>query len=405
MKERNGGLLNYGMDFPLKTLAYRLYNLAQVSSDSDMAWATFHSGHPYQLFTLSYSYNSGIPFEARLKPDSVLLPPVQYNPAIEPRFSLNLVEAVKRQWVFSKKITSIFPQDYVSQGHMLAAQKRYAKFMYLAKTQGSMFVPTPEIDLYWHTHQLSQSNYGPWCQHHIGRYINHDDTIEEGGLSTGFETTKQAWSATFQEDYIFYTPVYVPNRIPPPSLTPAQRALWDFDVAKQMEFEQLALEIRPYRLQARQYAEARQERHANRRAEMEQRRADRRNGVARPSSSNPQSSVLTAGSLFRGVLEMAATASARPQPPVRPLHAERDRFNPSKLLLLRWPLVYACRSEKGPCPVYQATWYSKKGPDFYDYGYGGVPIPDAKPVNALTCGIWQNSDQGTPSNLIGNSIN
>jgi hypothetical protein len=43
-------------------------------------------------------------------------------------------------------------------------------------------VPVLDIDLFWHRYQLSSSNYLLWCTHHIGRQINHDDTIGEGDL-------------------------------------------------------------------------------------------------------------------------------------------------------------------------------------------------------------------------------
>ena len=39
-----------------------------------------------------------------------------------------------------------------------------------------MPVPALDIDLFWHTHQLTPSNYLPWCNHHIGRPINREFT-------------------------------------------------------------------------------------------------------------------------------------------------------------------------------------------------------------------------------------
>lgn len=35
-----------------------------------------------------------------------------------------------------------------------------------------MFVPTLDIDLAWHTHQLMASRYGVDCEMYIGRYVD-----------------------------------------------------------------------------------------------------------------------------------------------------------------------------------------------------------------------------------------
>lgn len=62
-------------------------------------------------------------------------------------------------------------------------------------------VPTLDIDLSWHTHQLFPAAYYNWSEKHVGRCINHDDTVKETGLAKGLEETCQAWQTAFGEPY------------------------------------------------------------------------------------------------------------------------------------------------------------------------------------------------------------
>ena len=121
-------------------------------------------------------------------------------------------------------------------------------------------VPALDIDLFWHTHQLSSSNYMPWCKHHIGRYINHDDTVGTGDLASGLDQTKAAWQRVYNEDYLnpsggltFQNANNAPreprtastaDKTPPPNLTRAQRELWDFDVKQQITHEMMNYNFR-----------------------------------------------------------------------------------------------------------------------------------------------------------------
>jgi hypothetical protein len=118
-------------------------------------------------------------------------------------FCLNLAEAAKRQILFARKITSICPHDPVPESLLVDSQQRYAKFMNLIRINATEApVPALDIDLFWHTHQLSSSNYMPWWKHHVGRYINHDDTVETGDLASGLDGTKEAWQQAYNDDYL-----------------------------------------------------------------------------------------------------------------------------------------------------------------------------------------------------------
>lgn len=61
--------------------------------------------------------------------------------------------------------------------------------MELMKEKG-MWVPTLDIDLVWHTHQLSPDSYDAFCEQNIGRRIEHDDTIAKSTLSDGLKRTE-----------------------------------------------------------------------------------------------------------------------------------------------------------------------------------------------------------------------
>ena len=84
---------------------------------------------------------------------------------------------------------------------------RYKGFLHLAaKSKGKLFlVPTYDIDLMWHTHQLDPLAYRTDTLHLLGKVLDHDDTdIErhEGSkLSNCFHETKQLWEETYSIPY------------------------------------------------------------------------------------------------------------------------------------------------------------------------------------------------------------
>ena len=80
---------------------------------------------------------------------------------------------------------------------------RYFKFLSLTKEKLNIsLVPTLDIDLCWHTHQIHASLYRAFIKNHSGRIINHDDTLPEKDLSDGFEATVQAWNKIYHESYV-----------------------------------------------------------------------------------------------------------------------------------------------------------------------------------------------------------
>lgn len=64
------------------------------------------------------------------------------------------------------------------------AIQTYHGFLDIAATKGSlkMLVPTLLIDLAWHTHQLSGERYRVETTKWVGRFLDHEDKVEEGLL-------------------------------------------------------------------------------------------------------------------------------------------------------------------------------------------------------------------------------
>ncbi|KAG6917585.1 hypothetical protein DXG01_001933 [Tephrocybe rancida] len=124
-------------------------------------------------------------------------------------FSLDLVSAIMRQGSFIKKMGDLGwtdpkwfggTDDEIVLEHAIA---RYHAFLdLLTIPPGTFHVPTLDIDLAWHTHQLMGEKYHRDCMKFVGRYIDHNDRVEEGKLSTSFDVTCRAWEVCFNVPYM-----------------------------------------------------------------------------------------------------------------------------------------------------------------------------------------------------------
>ncbi|KAF8885821.1 hypothetical protein BD779DRAFT_1646525, partial [Infundibulicybe gibba] len=123
-------------------------------------------------------------------------------------FSVDLRSAVLRQGSFIIKMYDLgwtkpqffdHEEDEVALQHSIA---RYHAFLdLLASSPGSFFVPTLDIDLAWHTHQLTAEHYKIACMDYVGRFIDHDDSVEASKLSSAFDITCRAWKNRFKVEY------------------------------------------------------------------------------------------------------------------------------------------------------------------------------------------------------------
>ncbi|KAK0499368.1 hypothetical protein EDD18DRAFT_1460302 [Armillaria luteobubalina] len=123
-------------------------------------------------------------------------------------FSLDLIGAVLRQNSFVDKMHKLgwtapdffsSTEDEVALKHCTA---RYHAFIDLmSSSPDGFFVPTLDIDLVWHTHQLMARQYSRDCLTHVGRFIDHDDKVAEDKLSNAFDITCRAWQERFGTQY------------------------------------------------------------------------------------------------------------------------------------------------------------------------------------------------------------
>ncbi|KAI9219176.1 hypothetical protein BC828DRAFT_349637 [Blastocladiella britannica] len=83
-------------------------------------------------------------------------------------------------------------------GFAAQATVRLHKFyLLLSQHKDAFVVPTLDIDLAWHTHQLHPTRYCAYTTKILGGVLNHDDTIAKPKLGNGFEKTALMWAKQF----------------------------------------------------------------------------------------------------------------------------------------------------------------------------------------------------------------
>ncbi|KAJ7048381.1 hypothetical protein C8F01DRAFT_1282707 [Mycena amicta] len=121
-------------------------------------------------------------------------------------FSVELVSAVLRQGSFVRKMYEL---GWTRLGAFKSIDEEVAlwhsyRFMDLMSDSPQLFlVPTLDIDLAWHTHQLRSYDYYYDTKTYVGLFIDHDDKVEESKLSTSFDTTSTAWKKRFGVQYTY----------------------------------------------------------------------------------------------------------------------------------------------------------------------------------------------------------
>ncbi|KAG0707493.1 hypothetical protein DFH29DRAFT_895981 [Suillus ampliporus] len=124
-------------------------------------------------------------------------------------FSIDLVGAVLRQASFVKKLVDLewtspayFSSDAHSQLLVNSIMKYHAFIGLMASLPSEFFVPTLDIDLVWHTHQLKAIKYLADCRRLVGRCVDHNDKVDEGKLSDAFDSTSRAWNTQYGVPYM-----------------------------------------------------------------------------------------------------------------------------------------------------------------------------------------------------------
>lgn len=118
-------------------------------------------------------------------------------------FALDLAGAVLRQGVFTAKMHQIdwlhSPARRETMARLLAKYHRFVALMQLHPDK--VCVPTLDVDLAWHTHQLAPRDYYQYTTAKTNQFVDHDDKMDEDELSQGFEWTTKAYQARYAEVY------------------------------------------------------------------------------------------------------------------------------------------------------------------------------------------------------------
>ncbi|GAB1309863.1 Alpha-ketoglutarate-dependent sulfonate dioxygenase [Madurella fahalii] len=118
-------------------------------------------------------------------------------------FALDLCGAVMRQGIFVEKMCKLdwlhSPSARDTMSRLLVKYDRFFEIMTVYPHETA--VPTLDVDLAWHTHQLSPSMYYAYSVSKTGRFIDHNDKIEETVLSKQFEWTSKAYQDRYGEVY------------------------------------------------------------------------------------------------------------------------------------------------------------------------------------------------------------
>ncbi|KAF2476853.1 uncharacterized protein BDR25DRAFT_338981 [Lindgomyces ingoldianus] len=118
-------------------------------------------------------------------------------------FGLDLVGAVIRQSSFVLKMRNI---DWLHSPAVLTTCQRlivkYHRFVRIvAENPKKVAVPTLDVDLAWHTQQLSPKTYYHYTLSETSKFLNHDDKISENTLHTQFQWTSHTYEKKYGQPY------------------------------------------------------------------------------------------------------------------------------------------------------------------------------------------------------------
>ncbi|OLN96095.1 Glycine-rich domain-containing protein 1-like protein 2 [Colletotrichum chlorophyti] len=121
-------------------------------------------------------------------------------------FAIDLVGCVMRQGMFTEKMCKLnwlhFPTARNLMTGILRKYDRFIEIVALAtSTKDKVAVPTLDVDLAWHTHQLSPQHYFDYTVQKVEAFVDHNDRVDEDKLSTAFEWTTKTYQEKYGEVY------------------------------------------------------------------------------------------------------------------------------------------------------------------------------------------------------------
>ncbi|GMI67977.1 GLYCINE RICH DOMAIN PROTEIN 2 [Hibiscus trionum] len=154
----------------------------------------------------------------------------------------DLISAVKRQSPFFYQVSRAHMNNDI---FIEEAVARYKGFLHLIrrnreKSIKRFCVPTYDIDLIWHTHQLHPVSYCKDLNRTLGKILEHDDTDSDRTkgkkLDVGFSGTTKQWEDTFGTRYWKAGAMYRGNSPSPLTATPCVPEILPKDVDAANEF-------------------------------------------------------------------------------------------------------------------------------------------------------------------------
>lgn len=117
-------------------------------------------------------------------------------------FALDLVGAVVRQGGFIEKMHNI---DWLHSPALPATMTRlilkYERFVCIMEDATNMAVPTLDVDLAWHTHQLNPPSYLKYVVNKTRQFVDHDDKVAETALNDAFAWTSKTYEKKYGGKY------------------------------------------------------------------------------------------------------------------------------------------------------------------------------------------------------------
>ncbi|KAL6512958.1 hypothetical protein OROHE_019748 [Orobanche hederae] len=158
-------------------------------SPTEDIWKSLYPGEPYELDFTSVLHDNIQAEEERS----------------EKCTTYDLISAVKRQSPFFYQVSRPYMDD---DRYLEGSIARYKAFLHLIKRNReksikSFSVPTYDIDLIWHTHQLHPVSYGTDLLQIMGKILDHDDTDSDRTKGQKLEVGFSGTTKTFEDMYGF----------------------------------------------------------------------------------------------------------------------------------------------------------------------------------------------------------
>jgi hypothetical protein len=117
-------------------------------------------------------------------------------------FAVDLAGAVTRQGSFVQKMHDINWLDSPGLSNTVARLiRKYSRFITIVSKYSVFAVPTLDVDLAWHTHQLNPSRYLQYTVAQSKTFIDHDDKVIEAKLTDAFAKTSNIYQKLYKEPY------------------------------------------------------------------------------------------------------------------------------------------------------------------------------------------------------------